>query len=187
MSVASRLVVALLTAGLALTAPAIASAVDSAPRVKPRRGVRKHFKRPKKKKAKKRAGKGKLQPIGMVKTFPKGSPLWVVREAFKCALDYDEGSGFGCYVEHNAEINKQTPRAKRHLRAYQWKHFRKWAATYVLPGKQFTLLVTRWAPERISGSTRDVRIYLRSRQRDNPAPCMMRREGGVWKIYANSL
>ena len=91
------------------------------------------------------------------------------------------------FAKHNAEINVGTRRALRHLRRYQWKHFRKWAPTYVLTDDKFAVLPTRSNPKRYSGQTRGLRIYLRSRQRDNPAPIMLRREGGIWKVYANSL
>ena len=53
--------------------------------------------------------------------------------------------------------------------------------------QEFSLFVTRWNPKTYDGATRDLRIYLRSRKRDNPAPVMLRREDGVWKIYSNSL
>jgi hypothetical protein len=180
----SRGLAAIVAATFVLAPVAIASAVDRAPRVKPRQGLRKHLKRRPDSKADKNLVRGK---IGVVKTFKKSTPLWVVREVFKCALDYDEGSGFNCYVKHNAEINVGTSRALKHLRRYQWKHFRKWASTYVMKSKSFALLLTRYSPDRYSGTTRELRIYLRSRQRDNPAPIMLRREGGIWKVYANSL
>ena len=100
-------------AAIAILAPAgVSFAVDAAPRVKPRKGLRKHLKR----RPGKNAGKGKLGPIGVVTDFDKGTPLWVIREIFKCALDYDEGSGFACYAKHNAEINVGTSRALKHLR-----------------------------------------------------------------------
>ncbi len=166
-----------------LAAPAIA--VDSAPRVKPRKGLRKHV--DKRKRGGGTKGKKTIGAIGITSKFQKDTPLWVVRQIFHCALDYDEGTGFDCYVKHNSEINKGTSRALKHLRRYQWRHFRKWAATYVLKAKQFSVFVTRWNPKGWDGSTRDIRIYLRSRQRDNPAPVMLRREGGLWKVYANSL
>lgn len=168
----------------AVVVPSVAHAVDGAPRVKPRKGLRKHIKHPSGSNPTTGTSRG---PIGVVKTFEKGTPLWVVRQIFKCALDYDEGTGFSCYVKHNAEINTGTSRALKHLRRYQWKHFRKWAPTYVIKNKQFALLLTRWNPKEYNGTTRELRIYLRSRQRDNPAPVMLRREGGVWKVYANSL
>ena len=171
-------------AAIAVALPSIASAVDAEARVKPRKGLRKHLK---KRPGDQPKGKAVAGPIGMISSFDKGTPLWVVREIFKCALDYDEPSGFQCYHRHNAEINVGTDRALKHLRRYQWKHFRKWAPTYVFKGDKFQLLVTRWNPKAYSGSTRELRIYFRSRQRDNPAPVMLRREGGVWKIYANSL
>ena len=173
------------TAALAMLLSAFPTfAVDAAPRVKPRKGLRKHLKH---RRAPKAQGKAVTGPIGVVADFPKGHPLWVIREAFKCALDYDEASGFACYAKHNAEINIGTSRALKHLRRYQWRHFRKWAPTYVIKADRFSVLITRWNPKAIDGKTRELRAYLRSRQRDNPAPIMLRREGGVWKIYANSL
>ncbi len=123
----------------------------------------------------------------MTTKFAKGSPEGVLRQAFACALDFDEATGFDCYVKQNSEINQGTSRALKHLRRYQWAHFRKWAPSYVLKGKEFSVFVTRWNPPSYDETTRDLRIYLRSRNRDNPAPIMLRREQGLWKIYSNSL
>ena len=110
-----------LTLGALIAAPVMA--VDSAPRVKPRKGLRKHV--DKRKRGGGTRGKMTVGRVGVTSKFEKGTPLWVVRQAFHCALDYDEGSGFDCYVKHNSEVNKGTSRALKHLRRYQWRHFRK--------------------------------------------------------------
>ncbi|MEY3014692.1 MAG: hypothetical protein RIT45_3427 [Pseudomonadota bacterium] len=122
-----------------------------------------------------------------LKAFPQGSPAWVVRQAFRCALEHNESSGFDCYAALNVETNRDNENARVHLRRYQWSHFRKWAASYPLPGKEFVLLQTRQVPAKLEPQTSEVKLFLWSRHRDNPAPITLRREGGRWLIYSNSL
>ncbi len=119
--------------------------------------------------------------------FPSGEPLWTVRQAFHCVLDFDESSGFDCYVPLNVEINRHNPNARIHLRRYQWRHFRKYAASYVGKGKTFSLQVTRIVPAKPTPDTSSVKVFLSSRHRDNPAPITLKREGNSWMIYNNSL
>ena len=126
--------------------------------------------------------------VGAVKAFPNGTPDWLVREAFKCALDYtDEASGFDCYQKLNVELNRDNDNALTHLRLYSWKYFRQRAASYVMSTDPFTLKVTRRDPSRIDGASKTVKVFLYSRHRDNPAPIILRREAGQWRVYANSL
>ncbi len=122
-----------------------------------------------------------------LKDFKQGSPIWVVRQAFRCALEHNESSGFDCYSALNVESNRDNENARVHLRRYQWSHFRKWASSYPLPGKDFVLLQTRQAPAKLEPQTNEVKLFFWSRHRDNPAPITLRREGGRWMIYANSL
>jgi hypothetical protein len=134
------------------------------------------------KKAVHRKPKGKL-----VKTFKVDSAIWLVRQAFHCAVDFDEPSGFGCYTKLVVEDRRDSPRARKNLRRYQWAHFRKWAGDYIEPGKVFALRESRRVPAKLTGKTAIVKIFLVSRNRDNPAPIELKRVGGVWRVYSNSL
>ena len=129
----------------------------------------------------------KPAPATVVREFPEGSPIWVVRQAFHCALDFDASSGFECYAPLHVENNRNNSNALTHLRRYQWAHFRKWATTYPQPGKGFALLVTRQVPEKLEATDGEVKIFLVSRHRDSPAPVTLRREGSHWRLYASSL
>ena len=122
-----------------------------------------------------------------VSEFKNGTPLWLVRQAFHCALDFNESSGFDCYIKYVVEARRDNPRALQHLRLYQWAHFRKWASTYVVTTKPFAIAESRRIPAKVTGETRILKIFLVSRQRDNPAPIELKREAGVWRISANSL
>ncbi len=143
----------------------------------------------KKKKVRRYSKKDKYKkPAGRVITkFKNGTPLWLIRQAFHCALDFNESSGFDCYTKWVVEARRDNPRALKHLRTYQWAHFRKWAPTYVLNNKPFTISETRRVPSKVTGQTSLVKIFLLSRQRDNPAPIELKREAGVWRINTNSL
>ncbi|MSP92099.1 MAG: hypothetical protein EXR79_09915 [Myxococcales bacterium] len=126
--------------------------------------------------------------IGPIKAFPNGTPDWLVRAAFKCALDYtDEAAGFDCYQKLNVELNRDNDNALTHLRLYSWKYFRQRAASYIVSTEPFTLKVTRRDPTSIDGNSKTVKVFLYSRHRDNPAPIILRREAGQWRVYANSL
>jgi hypothetical protein len=126
--------------------------------------------------------------VGVIDTFPASTPDGLVREAFKCALDYpDDAAGFACYSALNVEINRDTVTALQHLRLYQWTYFRKRAASYVVKTEPFSLQVTRRDPRRVTGSSRYAKVFFKSRQRDNPAPIVLRRDAGVWQVYQNSL
>ncbi len=134
------------------------------------------------------ARKGDKAPEStVVREFAEGAPIWVVRQAFHCALDFDESAGFDCYVPLHVENNRNNENALTHLRRYQWAHFRKWASTYPQPGKGFALRVSRQVPEKLDDTHSEVKIFLVSRHRDNAAPITLRREGGHWRIYASSL
>jgi hypothetical protein len=122
-----------------------------------------------------------------VAVFAPGTPIAVVRAAFACALERGDSAGFDCYAALNMLGNRDNATAREHLRRYQWSHFRKWAPTYVLPGKGFSVLVTRRDPATTTAETREVKLYLWSNKRDHPAPITLRREAGGWRIYANSL
>ena len=123
----------------------------------------------------------------MVSKFINGRPLWLIRQAFACALDYSESSGFDCYTKWVVEARRDNPNALKHLRTYQWSHFRKWASTYVVKAKPFTIAESGRQPAEVTGETSTVKIFLVSAQRDNPAPIELKREAGVWRISANSL
>ena len=123
----------------------------------------------------------------LISKFKVDSPIWLVRQAFHCALDFDEPSGFGCYTKWVVEDRRDSPHALKNLRGYQWAHFRKWAAGYVEIGKVFGLRESRRVPAKLTGKSNMVKIFLVSRNRDNPAPIELKRVGGVWRIYANSL
>ena len=85
------------------------------------------------------------------------------------------------------EDRRDSPHARKNLRRYQWAHFRKWADGYIEPGKVFALRESRRVPAKLTGKTAIVKIFLVSRNRDNPAPIELKRAGGVWRIYSNSL
>lgn len=129
----------------------------------------------------------KAPDSAVIRDFPEGSPVWVVRQAFRCALDHDESSGFECYVPLHVETNRNNDNALQHLRRYQWAHFRKWAATYPEPGKVFAIRQSRQVPEKLEATHKEVKLFFVSRNRDNPAPIILRREAGSWRIYSSSL
>ncbi len=141
-------------------------------------------------KAKRTVGKkaAHSKPRGkLVKKFKVDSAIWLVRQAFHCTVDFDEPSGFGCYTKLVVEDRRDSPHARKNLRRYQWAHFRKWADGYIEPGKVFALRESRRVPAKLTGKTAIVKIFLVSRNRDNPAPIELKRAGGVWRIYSNSL
>ncbi len=128
------------------------------------------------------------KPTGkLVKKFKVDSPIWLVRQAFHCAVDFEEPSGFGCYLKLVVEDRRDSPHARKNLRGYQWDHFRKWAGGYIAPGKEFALRESRRIPAKLTGKTNMIKIFLVSRNRDNPAPIELKRVGSVWRIYSNSL
>lgn len=191
------------SAVLALTlAPWLATASDPAPTVKPRPGVGGAVKgrpdgnvAPKGENPNDRGGTGPRadrkpgdRPEGRELTvFAAGSPESTIQRAFSCVLERSESSGFDCYADLNVASNRDNSNALSHLQRYQWSHFRKWARTYVLPGKAFALLLTRQDPEKVTETVNEVRLYFWSNKRDMPAPITLRRENGRWLIHANSL
>jgi hypothetical protein len=125
---------------------------------------------------------------GLVKQFTPGSTDAVIRDAFKCALDFpDEASGFQCYAALNVESNRDNDIAVGQLRNYQWRFFRQRASGYLQEGQGFAFLVTRRDPGKVEATAKEAKVFLRHKSRDNPAPITLRKENGVWKIYANSL
>jgi len=129
----------------------------------------------------------RVKKAGLVRTFPAGTPDAVLREAFHCALDMSESEGFSCYLRINRERNQDTDIALAQLRAYSWKAFRQRASSYIMDPKEFVLKVTRRDPANVGEANKSAKIFLFSKARDNPAPIEFCREGGGWKIYANSL
>lgn len=125
---------------------------------------------------------------GLVKQFVPGSTDAVIRDAFKCALDFaDETQGFQCYAALNVESNRDNDIAIGQLRNYQWRFFRQRATGYLQEGQGLAFLVTRRDPGKVDATAKEAKVFLRHKQRDNPAPITLRKEAGVWKIYANSL
>lgn len=125
---------------------------------------------------------------GVIKEFPAASIDGVLREAFKCALDFsDESSGFSCYAALNVDSNHDNDVATTQLRKFQWAAFRRRAAGFVVEGKEFAVRITRRDPDRVPADAKEAKLFLHSRERDNPAPITFRREAGQWRIYANSL
>ncbi|MCO4762346.1 MAG: hypothetical protein KC502_12625 [Myxococcales bacterium] len=180
-----------LTSLIALTCLAIvplatpAHAADSQARVKKRHAPKtRHRARPT---PKKRGVRGKKVKGKLITKFENGSPMWTLRQAFHCVLDFDESSGFDCYVPLNVEINRHNANARTHLRRYQWRHFRQYAASYVARSKGFAVRMTRRDPAQPNPKSNRVKIFLHSRHRDNPAPMTLKREGNKWLIYNNSL
>ncbi|HAN30556.1 MAG TPA: hypothetical protein DCQ06_03070 [Myxococcales bacterium] len=164
-----------------LSLPSAATAVTGRVAAKKKRSKRSGAKR-----APRAAAKPKKKDR-VVTTFMAGTPIFVVREAFRCAMEYDAARGFDCYIEYNVETNRNSIPAKTHLRKYQWRHFLRFAASYVAKGAQFGLTLTRQVPKRLTPKTSQVKFFFRSRHRDNPAPIVLRREGNKWRIYQNSL
>ncbi len=126
--------------------------------------------------------------IGLIRQFAPGSTDWLIREAFKCAMDFpDESRGFECYAALNVESNHDNETATTQLRIFQWKYFRRQVAGYMQDPQGFAFHVTRREPGKVEATAKEAKIFLRHKVRENPAPITLRREGGVWKIYANSL
>lgn len=183
----SRAFAALLAcAALMLVDAPAAHASDAQPRVQRRAKVKRSRSAPARP-ARGRAPKAKKIRGKKHTKFESGTPMWTVRQAFHCVLDFDESSGFDCYVPLNVEINRHNHNARIHLRRYQWRHFRKYAASYVGKGKTFSVRVTRFAPANRSAKSNRIKVFLSSRHRDNPAPITLKREGSSWLIYNNSL
>ena len=130
---------------------------------------------------------GAVKQSGLVKTFPAGTPDAVLREAFRCALDMNDSDGFSCYLKINRERNQDTDIALAQLKAYSWRAFRNRAASYVMDPKEFAIKVMRRDPSTVGESAKTAKIFLFSKERDNPAPIEFCKENGTWKIYSNSL
>lgn len=130
---------------------------------------------------------GAVKQSGVVKTFPAGTPDAVLREAFRCALDMNDSDGFSCYLKINRERNQDTDIALAQLKAYSWRAFRNRAPSYVMDPKEFAIKITRRDPSTVAESTKSAKIFLFSKDRDNPAPIEFCKENGSWKIYSNSL
>jgi hypothetical protein len=130
-----------------------------------------------------------LNRVGVVREFAPGSPDATLREAFKCALEMGDAAGFECYAALNVDSNHDNDIATGQLRNYQWRWFRQRAASYLVEDKDkvFAIKVTRRDPARLDSNAKEVKIFLFSSARDNPAPVILRREAGAWRIYANSL
>jgi|ETNmetMinimDraft_26_1059896.scaffolds.fasta_scaffold82393_2 hypothetical protein len=180
---------AVATTGLTLAQDAQASDDRVVVKRKKRPGARGSAKKERKQPVRRYSKKSKYKkPAGRVASkFKNGTPLWLIRQAFRCALDHNESSGFSCYTKWVVEARRDNPRALRHLRTYQWAHFRKWAPTYVVSNKPFSISESRRVPAKVTGETQIVKVFLISRQRDNPAPIELKREAGVWRISTNSL
>ncbi len=126
--------------------------------------------------------------LGEVSTFPEGTPDGTLRAALACALDdLGDSQAFSCYANLNVTRNRDTDIAVAQLRAYNWKHFRQFAASYVVHDKPFTVRITRRDLEPSSAEAKTVKLFLFSKSRDFPAPVTLEREGGVWRISYNSL
>lgn len=121
--------------------------------------------------------------LGRVSQFPPGTPLGLVRDAFRCALRHD----FDCYAALNVSHNTDSPHARRHLRKYSWAAFENRATGYVLQDEPFTLHAVRYDPPRVDDKTKRVKVYLLSRDREYPAPITLVRSGTYWRVYTNSL
>ena len=121
--------------------------------------------------------------LGRVSHFPPGTPLGLVRDAFRCALSHE----FDCYAALNVSHNTDSPHARRHLRKYSWSAFEGRAPGYVVEEKPFTLHAVRYDPPRVDEETKRVKVYLLSREREYPAPITLVRSGTYWRIYTNSL
>lgn len=126
--------------------------------------------------------------LGLVDSFAEGTPDAVVRAAFRCAVEIgDDNDAFKCYAALNVADNRDTDISLLHLRTYQWKVFRQRAPAYVVSEKPFTLKVVRRDPEKAPADAKHYKLFIHSRERDFPAPITLRRDGGRWLIYANSL
>jgi len=125
---------------------------------------------------------------GQIHEFPAGTPEGTLREALRCALDIaEEPAAFECYAALNVLDNTNTENSRVHLREYQWKVFRQRASGYVMSTAPFTVEITRRDTSSSSPGKEDVKLFLRSNQRDNPAPILFRREDGHWRIHTSSL
>jgi len=126
--------------------------------------------------------------IGDVSTFPDGTPDGTLRAALACALDdLGDSQAFSCYASLNVTRNRDTDIAVAQLRAYNWKHFRQYAASYVVREQPFTVRITRRDHDSSGRSGKVVKLFLFSKSRDYPAPITLEREGGTWRISYNSL
>ncbi|MBI5607510.1 MAG: hypothetical protein HY902_01365 [Deltaproteobacteria bacterium] len=126
--------------------------------------------------------------LGDVSTFPEGTPDGTLRAALACALDdLGDSQAFQCYASLNVSRNRDTDIAVAQLRAYNWKHFRQYAASYVVRDKPFTVRITRRDLDANGGDGKVVKLFLYSKSRDYPAPITLEREGGAWRISYNSL
>lgn len=126
--------------------------------------------------------------IGDVSTFPEGTPDGTLRAALACALDdLGDSQAFQCYASLNVTRNRDTDIAVAQLRAYNWKHFRQYAASYVVRDKPFTVRITRRDLDSNGADGKVVKLFLFSKSRDYPAPITLEREGGAWRISYNSL
>ncbi|MFZ4578314.1 MAG: hypothetical protein ACOYOB_07950 [Myxococcota bacterium] len=126
--------------------------------------------------------------IGVVSEFPAGTPDGVLREAFRCALEASgDAEGFACYARINVEANRSNDIALMHLKTYQWRYFRQRAPSYLVGTKPFSVRITRRDAPTIESGMKSVKMFLKSSERENPAPISLRLEDGEWRIYANSL
>ncbi len=126
--------------------------------------------------------------IGRIHQFDADTPEATLREALRCALDIaDEEAAFQCYAALNVLDNRNTEISLTHLRNYQWKVFRQRADGYVMSSAPFTVEITRRDLAPRSSGPDDVKVFLRSTRRDNPAPILFRSEDGQWRIHTSSL
>jgi hypothetical protein len=126
--------------------------------------------------------------IGVVSEFPAGTPDAVLREAFHCALEVSgDADGFACYARLNVALNRDNENALVHLKTYQWRYFRQRAPTYLTSARPLAVRVTRRDAPVIESGQKSVKMFLKSSERENPAPITFRFEDGEWRIYANSL
>lgn len=183
---AAALTVAL--AGAAIAAPSLAGEPESKPAASKEKGKGANPAPTKPAPAKPVPNNADGKQIGTVREFPAGTADFTMREAFKCALDYpDDGAGFECYARLNVELNRDNENALTHLRMYQWRFFRQRASSYVVDAENFAVKVTRRDPAVVDDASKTAKLFLKSRLRDMPAPIILRREGGAWRVYANSL
>ncbi len=126
--------------------------------------------------------------VGDISTFADGTPDGALRAALACSLgDLSDSAAFDCYARLNVLRNRDTDIAVAQLRAYSWKHFRQYAASYVVKDNPFTVRITRRDRETGGAEGKGIKLFLFSKSRDYPAPITLEREEGVWRIAYNSL
>ncbi len=116
----------------------------------------------------------------------KDSPEWVIQKTLEAGVADDFN---GWYTTHcHPDYCLNTPVNIKEFQKYRWKQFLKWAPSYVKDSGKKSFEITSTSPAQFDAASTEVKFFLKSSQRDNPVPIILKKDGkGAWKVFNMSL